>query len=352
MTISNDLHGWLSAKPRLAALNQVIRTKIPAVDVDDVVQSTLADALTAREPPPDPAAFDRWLFGIARHKIADYYRRHRRHEVVDSDIVAGSICTEAVPDSANDLLRWVDRELPLEPETTRTLEWMMREADGDPLETIAKENDIAAPTVRQRVSRLRRYLRERWALQVAAALGLFVVVTGLFAYRQHERRHALLPDPARVPSSIERAVELRKTALEACRVGEWKPCIDRLDRAKLLDPAGDVTVEVQAARSGASRALTPITAPSPSTTPMRAPSPSATPAEREAPERSAPQIKSKSQSEKQGKLAPNRTNSAPLPIKSKAAYSKQMPMPDNADPLSQEMSLPVQNSNQLATPRQ
>lgn len=263
MTTPSDLRSWLSDPTRIRGLTQAIRAKVPASDVDDVVQSTLADALTAAEPPLDEAAFDRWLFGVARHKIADYYRRNRRAEVVDSDAVATSTHTEPTPESARDLLRWVDQKLPNEPETTRTLEWMMREASGDKLETIAKEHELSAPAVRQRVSRLRRFLREHWAMELAAALGLVVVVTGLFAYRQHQSRLPIGPEVVTVtPTPAEQARKLREAGLSACRAGEWKPCIDDLDRAKELDPAGDTASEIQEARVGATRALTPVAAPS------------------------------------------------------------------------------------------
>ncbi len=278
MMTPNDLRTWLSDPSRIRALTQAIRAKVPASDVEDVVQSALADALTAAEPPTDEAAFDRWLFGIARHKIADYYRRNRRQEVVDSDALATSTHTEPTPESARDLLRWVDQELPKEPETTRTLEWMMREASGDRLETIAQEHELSAPAVRQRVSRLRRYLRERWALELAAALGLLVVVTGIFAYRQRHAQPTIGPEIVRVtPTPAEQARKLREAALTACRSGEWKPCLTDLDRAKDLDPAGDSSSEVQQARVGAARALNPPPNPFAEPAPSIAPTSSAVP---------------------------------------------------------------------------
>jgi RNA polymerase sigma factor (sigma-70 family) len=278
MTNPSDLHTWLSDPARIRAITQAIGAKVPTSDVEDVVQSTLADALTAAEPPHEEAAFDRWLFGIARHKVADHYRRHRHQEVVDSDTVATTAHLEATPETARDLLRWVDQELPKQPETTRTLEWMMREASGDRLETIAKEHELSAPAVRQRISRLRRYLRERWALELTAALGLLVVVTGLFAYRQRHIQPPIGPEIVGVaPSAAESARRLREAALSACRAGEWRPCLVGLDRARALDPLGDSAEVVQSARLGAARALNPSPTPTATPNPSAPPRPSATP---------------------------------------------------------------------------
>jgi hypothetical protein len=73
--------------------------------------------------------------------------------------------------------------------------------------------------------------------------------------------------------------------------------------------------------------------------------------DRVAPKGLAPPIKPKPHIEPQDKLASPRSNGAPLQLKSKAAYSKQMPTSANADPLSEENSSPVQSSKQLSAPR-
>jgi len=54
--------------------------------------------------------------------------------------------------STRDLSCWVDRELPPD---SATVEWMLREAAGDPLSVIAEEHQPAEHAERQRVSRLR-----------------------------------------------------------------------------------------------------------------------------------------------------------------------------------------------------
>lgn len=268
----DDRNKYLSDSVRLRSLSRAIRAKIPEHDAEDIIQSTIADALAASAPPLDTDAFDRWLLGIAGHKIADYYRRSRNHAHVDFDSLASDSIAETVPESARDLLRWVDRELPPQPETTRTLEWMMREASGDKLEAIAEEHSLPAPAVRQRVSRLRRFLRERWALQAAAALGLCAVVTGLFAWqRTHRRTVRAAPEIVRLtPSPAEEARKLRAQGLEACAKGQWQPCLADLDRAKALDPGGDPQGPVQEARAGAALALHPP-AQAPDSVPSSAP---------------------------------------------------------------------------------
>jgi hypothetical protein len=173
---------------------------------------------------------------------------------------------------------------------------MMREASGDRLETIAQEQRLSAPLVRQRVSRLRRYLREQWALQIAAALGLLVVLTSVYAYRQSRSTlPPIRPDLAHVevhPTPVERAQVLRHEALDACQKEQWQNCLDTLERAKQLDPKGDETSAVQEARAGASAALRPAPAPVPSSSsapaPTSKPVPPPTPAKKMKPQPKAP----------------------------------------------------------------
>jgi hypothetical protein len=145
---------------------------------------------------------------------------------------------------------------------------MMREADGDRLESIAEENNISAPAVRQRVSRLRRYLRERWSLQLAAALTAVALVVGTYAYTH--RGPTVEPDLAiRTEPPAQTAKKVRDSALSECRSGHWQVCLQQLDRAKGLDPAGDHADAIVAARSEAERALQPVPAPAPSASEQR-----------------------------------------------------------------------------------
>jgi RNA polymerase sigma factor (sigma-70 family) len=272
-----DLRDRLADPSIVAALSQFVGGRLPATEVPDVVQATVADALASHHRPDADAEIVPWLYGIARHKVVDWYRKTRRE--VPRDLEAGeeaAVAAESAPQSARDLLRWAERELPEGEENKRTLEWMLREGAGEKLEAIAAEENLPAPRVRQRVSRLRKHYRTRWAAQMAILAGLLVIaVLVAAALRKKELPIAPLPSPsellppAPVPTSIpqatpeERAAELRRDAADKCASQQWRECLDGLDSAKDLDPTGDADPGVQAERRAAEDALKSLT-PAPS----------------------------------------------------------------------------------------
>jgi DNA-directed RNA polymerase specialized sigma24 family protein len=263
----------LFADPGLRkALARFVRGKVPHHEIEDIVQASLADALAAPRIPDDDVEVRRWVHGIARHKIADYYRLRAREgapDQADPDVPA-----ESAAHSARDLLRWAERQLPQGPQAQRTLDLMLREGDGEKLEWIAEEENVEAPALRQRVARMRRFLRERWAQQLAAvAAVLLIVLAGFLLWRrQVDPEIPIVRDvPSAEPSPLRLGRELRRLALEDCQAERWQPCLDGLDRAQELDPDGDRSVEVQGARETAVRALTPP--PPPPTSSAPAPSP-------------------------------------------------------------------------------
>lgn len=281
------LRQQLSNPELLRGLTQFVRSKVRDRDARDLAQLTLMEALAAKDL-PEEGAFKGWLYGIARHKIADHYRRQREAVSLEHDQVEAP--SERGGESVRDLLHWVERELPAGNDAQKTLEWMLREADGDPLEAIAEEQRLPAPTVRQRVSRMRRHLRQRWSLQLAAAvLGLCVVVTG-YVWYQANSHVPIAPEVVTVPTPQEQAETLRRLALEHCGQGLYEECLSELERALRLDGKGDSLPEVQAARrqievarAAAASSATPSPAPTasalPSSTPVSTanrPSPSKT----------------------------------------------------------------------------
>ena len=188
------------ADPALrSAVEVAVRRRVRGDDAEDVVQATLADVLSAARVPEDAEEFRRFVFGVARNKVFDHFRRQRREsEGLDEHELAGP----DAPLSARDILRWAEGELP-DSESKNTLEWMLREGDGEKLEHIARDAHVPAPRVRKRVSRLRKFLRDRWAAELMLA-GL-VVLLGAFGtlYWLAQHRDAgdvVKPEPLPVPS--------------------------------------------------------------------------------------------------------------------------------------------------------
>jgi DNA-directed RNA polymerase specialized sigma24 family protein len=249
-----------------AALVAMVRKRVPDSEVEDIVQSTLADALESPHAPQDAESLRRWIFGVAKNKVVDYHRRAGR-ETFELPEVPG----KPAPHVEADLLRWAEKHLPPGEENKTTLDWMLREGEGEKLESIAQTERVPAPRVRQRVSRLRRHLKSHWQKEVTllATLGVLITIALLFVRNRD-------PEPI-ANDDVPRGIEIRKQGLEKCAAGEWKDCLDKLDAAKRLDPAGDAQPAVNAARESANKALSappPASAPTPSTniTPPPAPS--------------------------------------------------------------------------------
>ncbi len=260
---------WLADPELRGALDRFVRRRLRGEDASDVVQATIADVLANDGAPDDEEGFRRFVFIVARNKLVDHIRRHTRE--VASDELSDHALAGHDPVSARDLLRWAEEELP-NSDDKHTLEWMLREADGDKLEHIAEEAKVPAPRVRQRVSRLRRYLKERWAAQLAAAGMAGIVLLLGYAYydRQETIGEHIRKQPR--PEQLQPEQELRRYALDRCHRKDWTGCLEGLDRAKVLDPEGDAKPNVQEARAAAARALAPPPTPTPDQAPMPVPS--------------------------------------------------------------------------------
>jgi RNA polymerase sigma factor (sigma-70 family) len=190
-----------------SALALMVKKRVPESDVEDIVQSALAEAVASPSAPKDdPEALRRWIWGVARHKVVDFHRRARREEM-GGDVP--EVPVEGAPHSDRDLLRWAAEELPPGQDAERTLEWMLREGEGEKLESIAESEALPAPRVRQRVTRLRRHLRTRWAAEIAAlaALGVLVILAIWLVRREKPRPDIVRPEtPVPMQSSELRPV--------------------------------------------------------------------------------------------------------------------------------------------------
>ncbi len=253
-----------------SALVAMVRKRVPESEVEDIVQQALAEAIESPHAPQDSESLRRWIFGVAKNKVVDYHRRAGR-ESFDLPDVEGT----PAPHLEADLLRWAEKNLPEGDENQKTLDWMLREGEGEKLESIAASEKLPPPRVRQRVSRLRRHFKENWQREVAMLAALGVIVSAIAIYIMAKKG----PDPDVITHEVvdPRAEPMRRLALEKCAAGAFQPCIDGLDEARRLDPAGDARPEVKQARDAASNALKLQPAPTPSALPTTAPAPSALP---------------------------------------------------------------------------
>jgi RNA polymerase sigma-70 factor (ECF subfamily) len=240
------------------ALLKYARRRLPPGEVEDLVQNTLTEALVSPNAPTTDSEFQRWVHGIARHKVVDSYRRQGRSPLLDAELDAKPC---EVARGTGELEQWIESELPNTEGARATLHWLLRENDGESLDEIARDAALPAPRVRQRVSRLRRHFHARWLALGAAGLALLLGAGLLFHFVDRASSHP--PVIAREPvSPLDQAHGLRKNALERCAAGAFQECVSQLDEAKLLDPTGDAADAVQAARSAAARAAEPAPTPS------------------------------------------------------------------------------------------
>ena len=242
-------------------LHEYVKKRVSRGDVDDVVQTVLLDALAAKARPEDPAELRKWVVGIARHKCADTHRRSGRERPADEELPDQPAAPSPIEERS--LVRWAEEQAQSTNEAGKTLDWMAREGEGDKLEHIAEEEKLPPARVRQRVSRMRRFLKERWLAEVAlvAALGAMAVLVWAWLRKEDE---PIVADPTKPPEAqgpreptlpeLDRLAEgrrIRTGALEVCKAGEDQRCIDGLDRARELDEAGEEATEVREAREKA-----------------------------------------------------------------------------------------------------
>ena len=222
------------------ALLRYARRRLPPGEVDDLVQNTLIDALAASSAPNDANDFQRWVHGIARHKIADIYRRRGRSPLLDAELDAKF--SDPGP-ATGELTQWIEKELPKTDGAHATLHWLLRESDGESLDEIARDAELPAPRVRQRVSRLRRHLHSRWLALGAAGLALLVCAAALLhALRKVEPQAPVIARdiaPSAQPPSVTPVPSASLPAASAPPVSKSPPKRKALPRhkptPKLLD---------------------------------------------------------------------------------------------------------------------
>jgi hypothetical protein len=173
-----------------------------------------------------------WIFGIARHEVADHHRRSYRRVAAPED--PDALPAHGAPLEARSLLREVMVDAACDARAAETMGWLAREAAGERLDELAREVSLPAATARQRVSRMHRWLRKRWlheALLVAAA---GVVVSLVVRSAPQAQPRSIVADPWADSAA----------AASAALDGTWH--IERVEPNASLDPARRALVDAEA----------------------------------------------------------------------------------------------------------
>jgi RNA polymerase sigma factor (sigma-70 family) len=141
-------------------------------DIDDLVQQTFLACVRARDRFRGDASFRSFLFTIARYELYRYYRQ-RRHDGEQLDPLTSSVAelvttprTRIARDDAHRRLLHAMDHLPLE--TQMLLDLHYRENLG--IAELAHVFDASAATIRTRLHRARRALRELLGTATGSAI--------------------------------------------------------------------------------------------------------------------------------------------------------------------------------------
>jgi DNA-directed RNA polymerase specialized sigma24 family protein len=263
-------HASRVADPRLEqALREWLQDRMPRADVPDAVQNVLEALLSYSTPPETLDGLIALGCRILRNDLTDYYR----HREVVRGVVTGPLddthnetIGPPVPVDAFDRFdlgkraRLVDHFVARGKLTKDDVEVLER-AEEEGLPALAAEFGTTAQALRVRVHRKRTLLKEGWARYVAFGLsGLAVLLIALYGLLRRKEQIAhddIKPEPTYAPTAPERAATLRLRARDECEDAQWKKCVDDLDGARDLDPAGDSAPAIQDLRQQANDALAP-----------------------------------------------------------------------------------------------
>ena len=153
---SSSLRWTTAYAAHSAALREFVLTRVPAPEVDDLLQEVWASFAAAlkRQDIVQPRA---WLYRVTRNRITDLYRsRGTRPEFLD---ITPAVAT-APPPPGEDVV-WENIEAALEalPATQREV-FVRNELGGETLREIAEELGVPLKTVISRKGYARRRLQD------------------------------------------------------------------------------------------------------------------------------------------------------------------------------------------------
>jgi DNA-directed RNA polymerase specialized sigma24 family protein len=270
-TIPSATHAAHLASPevREAILAALKRRSVPDDDVEDLAHDVIERALVTPSPPANLEECKALVAKMASDVAIDSLRRRQRRSKVNAGLyenpddrpgpAAGA--SDAV--HAREQIAFFRGQVDKGAISSRQAAILARYAEEVPSAEIADELRLSHRTVYNELSAGRRAVRASWAAY--AAVGVLASVS-LILWLLHDRdrtakktpREEIRPDPSagpQGPTPLQIARDLRRDALHACDIGNYDECLDGLDRAAKVDPAGDASPVVQKARENAAQRL-------------------------------------------------------------------------------------------------
>jgi DNA-directed RNA polymerase specialized sigma24 family protein len=234
----------------------LVKCGVDHQDLRDGVAEVQCRALESKQGKPLPTTVEQWRAlscTIAKRMVITDRRREERRgrwhaglcEAPDDHIPEEPEPWRRDPVETREYLRVLKElfEAGKMPEDGEII--LQHTADGWSAKKIAKDLGLTQSTVKNRLMRMRRAFRAK-----LASLGMLVMmllVAVLFA-----APFGAGVGGGRPPKTAE---TLRHDALDACDTAQWRTCLDELDEARELDPAGDDAAEIRVARERAQRGL-------------------------------------------------------------------------------------------------
>ena len=149
-------------------LRAFVARRVPAQDAEDVAQEALLRIHKSAPDLRDPQRIQAWVYSVARHAVADYYRAHRTVEVADSlelesmvdpgSGVAEKLATFRGDHSVHEeVLSWLRPTAEQLPEGYREA-LLLADFEGRTQREVAEALDLSLPGAKSRVQRARRML--------------------------------------------------------------------------------------------------------------------------------------------------------------------------------------------------
>jgi RNA polymerase sigma-70 factor (ECF subfamily) len=150
---------WVLAQPVIDAF--ILSAVRNHADAQDILQDVAVAVLDGQSLPPPDVAFTAWAIGIARHKVADHFRRTKRLHLVMGEEVLQGVADAFV--ARGDVWTAEDHALEhclkrVKGDAKRLLD--LRYRDGQSPQEIAHRLGRTSDAIRAALLRVRKGLRE------------------------------------------------------------------------------------------------------------------------------------------------------------------------------------------------